>query len=256
MNVTSIGNRRARIRRREILLSLLPVVLILAVFRVYPIAVALGKSFTNWNGLYRSDYVGFKNYIEFVTDGPFWMILRNTMVLLVNVPLQVFFGIVIALLLYERVPGLADLPRGDLHTADHLRGHHRVPVQDLLRPGGSVQLDSQRRGASWPGHRMVRQQHDRTRRDRVLHRVVQHRLAGHRDPGRPLRHSAVGIRGGDHRRGELLAARVPRRHPDARARAGVFRHRLRRVVPDPALPVPVLHDKGGTRRTRPLRWTT
>lgn len=105
MKETTIGNRRARTRRREILLSLLPIVLILAVFRVYPIAVALGKSFTNWNGLYRSDWVGLKNYIEFVKDGPFWMILRNTMILLINVPLQVFIGIIIALLLYEQVPG-------------------------------------------------------------------------------------------------------------------------------------------------------
>jgi multiple sugar transport system permease protein len=101
----SIGNRRARIRRREIILSLLPIVAVLAVFRVYPIVVALAKSFTNWNGLYRSDFVGFRNYIDFVQDGPFWMILRNTLILLINVPLQVLLGIIIALLLYEQVPG-------------------------------------------------------------------------------------------------------------------------------------------------------
>jgi multiple sugar transport system permease protein len=80
-------------------------VIILLVFRVYPIVTALAKSFTNWDGLYRSDWVGLKNYINFVTDGPFWMILRNTLILLINVPLQVFVGIVIALLLYEQIPG-------------------------------------------------------------------------------------------------------------------------------------------------------
>ena len=102
---TSIGRRRTRIRRLEILLSLLPIVAILLVFRVYPIITALAKSFTNWDGLYRSDWVGLRNYITFVTDGPFWMILRNTLILLLNVPLQVFIGIVVALLLYERVAG-------------------------------------------------------------------------------------------------------------------------------------------------------
>ena len=101
----SIGHRRSRTRRREIILSLLPIVIILLVFRVYPIVTALAKSFTNWDGLYRNDWVGLKNYINFVTDGPFWMILRNTLVLLINVPLQVFIGIVIALLLYEQIPG-------------------------------------------------------------------------------------------------------------------------------------------------------
>lgn len=100
-----IGPTRLRKRRREIFLSLLPVILILAVFRVYPIATALWRSFTNWDGLYRSDWIGLRNYARFVTDGSFWMIIRNTLFLLINVPLQVFIGLVVALLLYERVAG-------------------------------------------------------------------------------------------------------------------------------------------------------
>lgn len=98
-----IGQTRLRKKRREIILSLLPVVLILVVFRGYPIVTALVKSFTNWDGLYRSDWIGLGNYIRFVTDGSFWMIMRNTLFLLLNVPLQVFIGLVVALLLYERV---------------------------------------------------------------------------------------------------------------------------------------------------------
>jgi multiple sugar transport system permease protein len=101
----AMGRTRARIRRTEILLSLLPIVVILLVFRVYPIVTALAKSFTNWDGLYRSDWVGLTNYARFVTEGPFWIVLRNTMILLLNVPLQVFIGIVVALLLYEKVAG-------------------------------------------------------------------------------------------------------------------------------------------------------
>ena len=99
------GTTRARKSRREIIFSLLPVVLILLVFRGYPIVTAVVKSFTNWDGLYRSDWIGLANYVRFVTDGSFWMVLRNTLLLLVNVPLQVFIGLVVALLLYERVPG-------------------------------------------------------------------------------------------------------------------------------------------------------
>jgi multiple sugar transport system permease protein len=95
-------------KRRDfqpIFLSLLPVFVILAVFRVYPIVTAVLKSFTNWDGLYRSDWVGLQNYVNFVKGGPFWMILRNTLILMINVPLQVFIGLVVALLLYERVKG-------------------------------------------------------------------------------------------------------------------------------------------------------
>ncbi len=87
------------------ILSLLPLILILLVMRAYPIAVAIARSFTNWDGIYQKDWVGLRNYIEFIKEGPFLMILRNTLILLLNVPLQVFFGLLIALLLYERVIG-------------------------------------------------------------------------------------------------------------------------------------------------------
>jgi ABC-type sugar transport system permease subunit len=85
--------------------SLLPLILILLVMRVYPITVAIARSFTNWDGIYQSDWIGLQNYIEFMRDGPFLMILRNTLILLLNVPLQVFFGLLIAMLLYERILG-------------------------------------------------------------------------------------------------------------------------------------------------------
>ena len=100
----SIGNRQ-RTMRREIVLSLLPVAVILVVFRVYPIVTAVIKSFTNWDGLSRNDWVGVKNYVDLVSSGTFWLVLRNTLVLLINVPLQVFIGLVVALLLYEQVRG-------------------------------------------------------------------------------------------------------------------------------------------------------
>jgi multiple sugar transport system permease protein len=46
-----------------------------------------------------------KNYVDLVSSGTFWLVLRNTLVLLLNVPLQVFIGLVVALLLYEQVKG-------------------------------------------------------------------------------------------------------------------------------------------------------
>lgn len=90
---------------RQAFFSLLPLLLILIVLRVYPIVTVIYKSFTNWDGLFRSDWVGLRNYIFFIKDGPFWMILRNTLVLLINVPVQVFLGMLIALALYEKTTG-------------------------------------------------------------------------------------------------------------------------------------------------------
>lgn len=99
----SIGIRKIRIS--EGMLSILPVMIILIFIRFYPMVMAVYRSFTNWDGLYRSDWVGLKNYIVIFTDSPFWMLLRNSLVLLLSVPLQLFVGLFVAVLLYEEVKG-------------------------------------------------------------------------------------------------------------------------------------------------------
>ncbi len=102
------GNMVRSYRRTKTLqgiLSILPVLLVLGVMRLYPILAAIYRSFTNWNGLYRNDWVGLENYVEIFTNSPFWTLLRNSMVLLISVPLQIFFGLLVAVLLYEEVRG-------------------------------------------------------------------------------------------------------------------------------------------------------
>ena len=88
-----------------IIFSLLPLILLLLVMRAYPIALGIARSFTNWDGMYQKDWVGLKNYINFIKEGPFLIILRNNLFLLLSVPLQVLIGFLVALLLYERVIG-------------------------------------------------------------------------------------------------------------------------------------------------------
>lgn len=87
------------------ILSILPVVVIMLVIRYYPIGEAIYRSFTNWDGLYKHSWVGLHNYIEIFTNSPFWTLLRNSFVLLISVPLQIFFGLLVAVLLYEEVAG-------------------------------------------------------------------------------------------------------------------------------------------------------
>jgi len=106
--MTAIRGRFASIEKRKAIqgtLAVIPVILILLVVRAYPIIVAFMKSFTNWNGLYRNDWVGVRNYVDLVVDEPFFLLLRNNFVLLINVPLQVFFGLIVALLLHEKAWG-------------------------------------------------------------------------------------------------------------------------------------------------------
>jgi multiple sugar transport system permease protein len=94
-----------KIKISEGILSILPVIFILIFIRFYPMVAALYRSFTNWNGLFRSDWIGLDNYIEIFTNSPFWTLLRNSLVLLMSVPLQLIIGIFVAVLLYEEVKG-------------------------------------------------------------------------------------------------------------------------------------------------------
>lgn len=87
------------------ILSVIPAMIVLLFIRFYPIGEAIYRSFTNWNGLYQNDWVGFQNYIDIFTNSPFWTLLRNSFVLLISVPLQIFFGLLVAVLLYEEVAG-------------------------------------------------------------------------------------------------------------------------------------------------------
>jgi len=86
-------------------LSAIPAIVIMLFIRFYPIAEAIYRSFTNWDGLYKNDWVGFKNYIDIFTNSPFWTLLRNSFVLLISVPLQIIIGLLIAVLLYEEIAG-------------------------------------------------------------------------------------------------------------------------------------------------------
>jgi multiple sugar transport system permease protein len=96
---------RRKLKISEGWLSILPVLIILLFIRFYPMVMAIYRSFTNWDGMFRSDWVGLKNYIQIFTDSPFWLLLRNSFVLLLTVPLQLFLGLCVAVLLYEEVKG-------------------------------------------------------------------------------------------------------------------------------------------------------
>jgi multiple sugar transport system permease protein len=97
--------RRRRIKLSPGALSILPALVVLIFMRFYPMVAAVYRSFTNWDGLYRSDWIGLVNYIQIFTNSPFWKLLRNSLVLLTTVPLQLMIGLFVAVLLYEEVRG-------------------------------------------------------------------------------------------------------------------------------------------------------
>ena len=86
-------------------LSVLPVLIIILAISAYPIVFGIAKSFTNWDGLYRSKFIGLRNYEKILTRPQFWQLLSNNCILLLFLPFQLFFGLVVSMLLYEEIPG-------------------------------------------------------------------------------------------------------------------------------------------------------
>jgi multiple sugar transport system permease protein len=95
-------------KRKELTISLLaiaPVVLVLLGFRAYPLGSVIYNSLTNWDGLFRHDFIGFKNFLRMFHTDYFWLTLGNCFIMFINVPIQVLIGLVASLLLYEKTLG-------------------------------------------------------------------------------------------------------------------------------------------------------
>lgn len=90
-------------------LFLLPAILILITFRIYPAFKLFSLSFRNTLLLREFDeFVGLANYARMLFDDPrFWNALGNTFIFVIlSVPLQIFFALLIALGLKRKVRGL------------------------------------------------------------------------------------------------------------------------------------------------------
>ena len=95
-------------KRKELFISLLglaPVILVFLAFRAYPLGDVIYKSLTNWDGLFRHDFIGLKNYARIFHKSYFWLTLGNCFIMFINVPIQVLVGLVVSTLLYEKTPG-------------------------------------------------------------------------------------------------------------------------------------------------------
>jgi ABC-type sugar transport system permease subunit len=81
-----------------------PVVILVAAIVFAPASVAVWHSFTNWNPGYPSPYVGLGNYQQLFASAEFHQVLANEAFYLLGLPLWVFLPLVMAVVLYDRVP--------------------------------------------------------------------------------------------------------------------------------------------------------
>ncbi len=83
-----------------------PAFLVYAVFIIVPVLLSVYYSFTKWDGISPKVFIGFRNYAYLFTDSDYWMVVKNTAVLILySVIFQVFLGLVLAYLLYRCVKG-------------------------------------------------------------------------------------------------------------------------------------------------------
>lgn len=73
-----------------------------------PFFTSLLLSFTQWDILTPSEWVGLANYKTLFQDAEFWAVLRNTLYYtLIGVPLQITFGLTISVVLLKSIRGIS-----------------------------------------------------------------------------------------------------------------------------------------------------
>lgn len=96
-----------RAQRNTAILFLIPNFLGFLVFIVYPVLKSLYISFFNWDGLGTKEFIGIQNYVRLFQDSTFQIsFLNNLHYTIVTVPLSIFLGIMIALLMNTKMAGI------------------------------------------------------------------------------------------------------------------------------------------------------
>ena len=78
------------------------------VFGLYPIALSLYYSFTDFNILQIPHWIGLENYQKMFHDHLFWKSVYNTLyITVIGVPLSIILGVIAAVLLNQNVKGMS-----------------------------------------------------------------------------------------------------------------------------------------------------
>lgn len=106
---TTVARPTRRLNRSERIWGLAfvtPITLQVILFSLIPVGLALYAGFTDWNSIRDTrDFVGFDNFVEFLSDKYFWIAAGNTLYMLIPIPFYLFFGILFALGSHRRTPG-------------------------------------------------------------------------------------------------------------------------------------------------------
>jgi multiple sugar transport system permease protein len=96
---------RRRNEARLALLFVLPAILLVLVFRVFPLFWGFGISLTNATATSPGEFVGAANYLRAIDDPNFRASIVNAGIILLAVPIFIIIPIILAILLDQGVPG-------------------------------------------------------------------------------------------------------------------------------------------------------
>jgi ABC-type sugar transport system permease subunit len=82
-----------------------PLLLLLIVFILYPVIANIYLSFFRWKGMGHATFAGLDNYRTMFKDATFWVSIKNTLILLLYIPLGVILPIIISAFLREGLKG-------------------------------------------------------------------------------------------------------------------------------------------------------
>jgi len=96
--------RPRRARRIFPYLALIPAALFVIGLMLLPIGATIYHSFTNWDGL-TSTFIGWLNFSLIIHNPIVSEIFVNSLIFLISVPLILIASLVVAVFVYEKVPG-------------------------------------------------------------------------------------------------------------------------------------------------------
>lgn len=101
-------NAKSNLYRKEKIygfLFILPPVLGLLIFTLYPMMYSIYGSFTDWDGLGQMNWIGLSNFTDLLSDELFHKALFNTLFMMLGIPIGITLALLLALGLNRGVPG-------------------------------------------------------------------------------------------------------------------------------------------------------
>jgi ABC-type sugar transport system permease subunit len=103
---TRSGTRRlARLEARDGWLLILPILVLLLVFILYPVITNFYYSFTRWKGIGQPKWIGIANYLRMIQDERFYHSLKNIGILILYIPVGVLLPLVLSAIMRDGIKG-------------------------------------------------------------------------------------------------------------------------------------------------------